>query len=259
VSGASQAIARAWPYPRFVAHRGGGSLAPENTLAAMRVGQAHGYRMVEIDVRLSGDGTLVLMHDDTVDRTTNGTGRVGGMTWGELARLDAGHYLRERRPDLTGEPIPSFEAIARWCLANRIALNVEIKPCPGREQETGCAVGLDALRLWRGAEVPPLISSFDESALAAVRSVAPEFPRALLQDEVTAEWADRLERLGCVALDANFRHLSRAIVDEAHRRGYWVACYTPNEKPAVAELLGWGVDCIITDALDLIDPAKPSA
>ena len=83
-----------WRYPRRVAHRGGGWLAPENTLAAMRVGYARGYRMVECDVKLTGDGTLMLMHDDLVDRTTNGSGRVAGMTWGEIARLDAGQTLR---------------------------------------------------------------------------------------------------------------------------------------------------------------------
>jgi len=246
-----------WPYPRFVAHRGGGWMAPENTLAAMRVGYAHGYRMVEIDVRLSGDGTLVLMHDDTVDRTTNGIGRVGGMTWGELARLDAGHAMRDNYPVYVAEPIPSFESIARWCIANGVALNIEIKPCPGREQETGCAVGLDALRLWRGVDPPPLISSFEESALVAVRTVAPEFPRALLQDALTADWPERLERLDCIAIDANFRELSAEIVADAHRRGYRVATYTPNEKPVVAALLEWGVDCIITDAIDIVDPGAP--
>ena len=243
-----------WPFPRFVAHRGGW-LAPENTLASMRMAHSYRYRMVEIDVRLSGDGTLVLMHDDTVDRTTNGTGRVGGMTWGELARLDAGHYLREKRPEFTGEPVPSFEAIARWCLANGVALNIEIKPEPGFEEQTGCALALDAKRLWAGAGMPPLLSSFKEEALAAARSVAPEFPRALLQHEVTPDWPERLERLGCIAFDVNFKELSAALVADAHRRGYRVACYTPNEKAIVAELLGWGVDCIITDAIDLIAPA----
>jgi glycerophosphoryl diester phosphodiesterase len=247
--------AGAWPYPRFVAHRGGGWLAPENTLAAMRVGYAHGYRMVEIDVRLSGDGTLVLMHDDTVERTTNGIGRVGGMTWGELARLDAGHGTRDRHAQFAGEPIPSFESIARWCLANGVALNIEIKPCPGREVETGCAVALDAQRLWRNARMPPLISSFEEASLVAARSVAPEFPRALLQEKLTADWPERLERRGCIALDANFRELSGEIVADAHRRGYLVATYTPNEQAAVDALIGWGVDCIITDAIDLIVPA----
>jgi glycerophosphoryl diester phosphodiesterase len=244
-----------WPWPRFVAHRGGGWLAPENTLAAMRVGFAAGYRMAEIDVRLTGDGTLAVMHDDNVDRTTNGTGRVGGMTWGELARLDAGHYLRQIRPEFAGEPVPSFEAIARWCLANGVALNIEIKPEPGHEEETGCALALDAKRLWAGAAVPPLLSSFKEQALEAARSIAPGFPRALLQDEVTPDWPERLARLGCIAFDVNFRELSAALVADAHARGYRVACYTPNEKAAVAELLGWGVDCIITDAIDIIDPA----
>jgi glycerophosphoryl diester phosphodiesterase len=243
-----------WPYPRFVAHRGGGWMAPENTLAAMRVGYAHGYRMVEIDVRLSGDGTLVLLHDDTVDRTTNGTGRAGGMTWGELARLDAGHWMRDKHPLYAGEPIPSFESIARWCIANDVALNIEIKPCPGREVETGCAVALDAKRLWRDVERPPLFSSFQESALEAARSVAPRYPRALLQDKLSADWPERLERLDCIAIDTNYRELSATIVADAHRRGYGVATYTPNDKAVVAELLEWGVDSIITDAIDMIAP-----
>ena len=243
-----------WPFPRFVAHRGGW-LAPENTLASMRMARAFRYRMVEIDVRLSGDGTLVLMHDDTVDRTTNGTGRVGGMTWGELARLDAGQATRERLPEFIGEPVPGFEAIARYCLANGMAINIEIKPCPGREQETGSAVALDVLRLWRDASMPPLISSFMESALAAAREVAPDLPRALLQDTLTADWPDRLARLGCSALDANYRELSADIVGDAHRRGFKVACYTPNDPQVVQSLVGCGVDCIITDAIDSIEPA----
>jgi glycerophosphoryl diester phosphodiesterase len=243
-----------WPYPRCVAHRGAGKLAPENTLAAMRVGYRFGYRMVEIDVRLSGDGVAMLMHDDTVDRTTNGTGRVGGMTWGELAKLDAGHGSRARTAKFVGEPIPTFEAVARWCFANTVAINIEIKPCPGRETETGAAVALDVLRLWRGAPLPPLFSSFNETALAAAREVAPDVPRALLQDRLTPDWPERLARLGCVALDADHRELSAALVTDAHARGYNVACYTPNEPARVQELFGWGVDCVITDAVDQIPP-----
>jgi glycerophosphoryl diester phosphodiesterase len=240
-----------WPYPRLVAHRGGW-LAPENTLASMRMAHAHGFRMVEIDVRLSGDGTLVLMHDDTVDRTTNGTGRVGGMTWGELARLDAGFAARDRLPEFIGEPVPAFEAIARFCLANGMNINIEIKPCPGREEETGCAVALDVLRLWKDAPVPPLISSFMESALVSARDVAPRVPRALLQDTLTPDWPERVARLGCVAIDANFRELSADVVADAHRRRLKVACYTPNDPADVDRLIGWGVDCVITDAIDVI-------
>ena len=244
----------AWRYPRRVAHRGGGWLAPENTLAAVRVGYAHGYRMFECDVKLTGDGTLMLMHDDLVDRTTNGTGRVAGKTWGELARLDAGHYKRETTPEFVGEPVPALDAIARYCIANAMAINIEIKPCAGREWETGAAAAIDARRLWKGIDLPPLISSFSELSLEAAQHFAPELPRALLQDKLTADWADRLARLDCVALDSNFTELSADIVARAKREGYRVACYTPNELPIVEALEAWGVDCVITDAIDRVPP-----
>lgn len=245
----------AWNYPRRVAHRGGGSLAPENTLAAMRVGYAHGYRMIECDVKLTGDGTLMLMHDDLVDRTTDGAGRVAGMTWGEIARLDAGHYRRDTQPQFAGEPVPSLHAIARYCLANGMAINIEIKPCPGRDFETGAAAAIEAKRLWGGAgALPPLLSSFSEMSLEAARQFAPELPRALLQHKLTADWAERIERLDCVGFDANFKVLTPDVVGEARRRGYRVLTYTPNEPAIAAELAGWGVDCVITDAIDLIAP-----
>jgi glycerophosphoryl diester phosphodiesterase len=243
-----------WRYPRRVAHRGGGWLAPENTLAATRAGYARGYRMLECDVKLTGDGTLMLMHDDLVDRTTNGTGRVAGMTWGEIARLDAGHYRRESTPEFVGEPVPSLAAIARYCLANAMAINIEIKPCAGREWETGAAVAVDAMRLWKGVELPPLLSSFSEVALEAALRFAPSLPRALLQHKLTPDWADRLGRLDCVALDANFTELSPEIVGRAKAEGYRVACYTPNELAVVEAAEGWGVDCVITDAIDRIPP-----
>ena len=243
-----------WTYPRRVAHRGGGALAPENTLAAMRVGYDHGYRMVEFDVKLSGDGTLMLMHDDTVDRTTNGLGRVAGLTWGELARLDAGHRTRDTLPEFIGEPVPRMENVARYCLANAMAMNIEIKPCPGRENETGAAVAVEVRQWWRGTDQPPLISSFSEASLEAARAFAPELPRALLQDKLTPDWPDRLARLDCVALDANYKELTREIVQAAHAKGYRVACYTPNDPVKAKELGDWGVDCLITDAIDKIDP-----
>ena len=243
-----------WRYPRRVAHRGGGWLAPENTLAATRVGYAHGYRMFECDVKLTGDGTLMLMHDDLADRTTNGTGRVAGKTWGEIARLDAGHYKRETSPEFVGEPVPTLDTMARYCIANAMAINIEIKPCAGREWETGAAAAIDAKRLWKGIELPPLLSSFNEVSLEAAQRFAPELPRALLQHKLTDDWADRLARLDCVALDANFTELSPEIVARAKREGYRVACYTPNELAIVEALEGWGVDCVITDAIDRVPP-----
>ena len=243
-----------WRYPQRVAHRGGGSLAPENTLAAMRVGHAHGYRMIECDVKLTGDGTLMLMHDDLVERTTNGAGRIAGMTWGEIARLDAGHYRRDRMPQFVGEPVPALIAIARWCIANAMAINIEIKPCPGREYETGAAAAIEAKRLWLDVELPPLLSSFSETSLAAARRFAPELPRALLQDKLTADWPERVARLDCVGIDTNYRELTQDIVVAAKRQGYRVLCYTPNEPMLVGDLSTWGVDGVNTDAIDRIAP-----
>ncbi|HAP24195.1 MAG TPA: glycerophosphodiester phosphodiesterase, partial [Achromobacter sp.] len=130
-----------WPYSRHIAHRGGGRLAPENTLAAMRVGAEHGFTMFEYDVKLSSDNVLVLMHDDDVDRTSNGKGPAAAKTYAELAQLDFGSW---HSAAYAGEPLPTFAAVARYTLANGIASDVEIKPCPGREAETGRAVALAA-------------------------------------------------------------------------------------------------------------------
>jgi len=241
----------AWPYPRYIAHRGAGKLAPENTLAAMRAGYALGYRMVEFDVKLSGDGVPFLLHDDTLDRTTSGRGRADGLTWAELSKLDAGRW---HSPAFAGEPLPMLEQVARWAIANDVACNVEIKPMPGCERATGAAVALDALSLWRGSRVQPLLSSFSEEALAAARGAVPELPRAMLYEHIPADWKESLSRLECVALDTDYRELSAAIVGAAHEAGYKVLTYTANDPAIVSRLAGWNVDGIITDAIDVIRP-----
>jgi glycerophosphoryl diester phosphodiesterase len=241
-----------WTYPRYVAHRGAGKLAPENTLAAMRTGFAHGYRMVEFDVKLSADGVPFLLHDDTLDRTTDGAGRADALTWTELSRLDAGSW---HSAAYAGEPPPTLAAIARWAIANGVACNIEIKPVPGREHDTGVAVALEARTLWRGAPLPPLLSSFAETALAAARVAVPELPRALLFEEIPPDWPVRLAQLECVALDADWRELDAATVAEGHRSGYYVLTYTVNDPQRVGELAAWGVDAVITDAIDVVRPA----
>jgi len=247
----TESIARAWPYPRLAAHRGAGDLAPENTLAAMRVGHAHGYRMVEFDVKLTADNLSFLLHDETLERTTSGRGRADALPWRELSRLDAGGWHSAR---YAGEPLPTLASIARWARAHGIACNIEIKPMPGRERETGAAVALDADALWRDAEVPPLLTSFSEEALAAARDAAPALPRALLLETLPADWPQRLARLACVGLNADHEILTPTLVRAARDAGYRVMCYTPNDPARVAELAGWGVDCIVTDAIDRIGP-----
>lgn len=240
-----------WPYPHYAAHRGGGKLAPENTLAAMRQGYAHGYRMVEFDVKLSADGVPFLLHDDTLDRTTDGKGRADALNWAELAKLDAGSWHSAL---YAAEPLPTLAAVARWAISNGVACNIEIKPNPGRERDTGTVVALTARELWRGAPVPPLLSSFAEDSLAAAQAAVPELPRALLFDAVPEDWMARLARLECVAFDPDWHGLDAATIATGHRGGYKVLTYTVNDPRRVAQLIAWGVDVIITDAIDVVRP-----
>jgi glycerophosphoryl diester phosphodiesterase len=102
--------------------------------------------------------------------------------------------------------------------------------------------------------VPPLLSSFSEEALAAARAAAPDLPRALLVERIPADWAARLSQLACIALDIDYRELDAGIIAAAHQSGYQVITYTANDPHAVAQLAAWGVDAIITDAIDVIRP-----
>jgi glycerophosphoryl diester phosphodiesterase len=241
----------AWPYPKLAAHRGAGKLAPENTLAAMRLGYAHGYRMVEFDAKLAADGVAFLLHDATLDRTTNLRGRADALTWRELALADAGAW---HSPAYAGEPLASLAAVARWSAAHDVAVNIEIKPTRGRERETGAAIALDAAALWSGVVVRPLLSSFSDAALDAARDAAPELPRAWLGEQLPDDWRERAMRLGCIALDLKHTLLSKARVDEIHDAGLRVATWTVNDAARVEEMLGWGVDTLITDAIDTVTP-----
>src|SRR5690606_38170263 len=104
-----------WPYPSVIAHRGGGSIAPENTLAGLRCGFDHGFLMSEFDVKLSQDNMLIVLHDDTVDRTSDGSGAAAAMTYNELAQLDMGGW---HSAWYAGEPLPAFSQFARFILEN---------------------------------------------------------------------------------------------------------------------------------------------
>lgn len=248
------AVLPPWPYPKRAAHRGAGKLAPENTLASLRLGYSYGYRMAEIDVKLSADGVAFLLHDATLDRTTNGKGRADALGWGELSRLDAGSWHSAPH---AGEALPTLAAVARYCRANGIALNIEIKPTPGRERETGASVALDAATLWKGSDVPPLLSSFSATALEAALEVVPSLPRAWLTETLPDDWRERCAALGCVALDAKHTLLKAETVAAAHSAGLRVAAWTVNDPIRAAELAAWGVDTIITDAVDEIDATAP--
>lgn len=240
-----------WPYPRWIAHRGAGKLAPENTLAAFRVGASHGYRAFECDVKLSADGVPFLLHDATLQRTTPEEGVAGDRSWSELSRLDAGGWHSRA---YAGEPMPTLDAIACYCLRNGFALNIEIKPTPGHNEATGRVVAEHAAALWADAPVKPLLSSFQPDALAAARAARPELPRALLLDSLREGWLAEALALDCVAIVANHRVLDAEAIAQAHGRGLRVLSYTVNESADASRLLDAGIDGLITDAVDRFSP-----
>jgi glycerophosphoryl diester phosphodiesterase len=241
-----------WPYPRWIAHRGAGKLAPENTLAAFRLGAAHGYRMYECDVKLSADGVPFLLHDATLERTSNGRGVAGEQPWHALSQLDAGSWHSRA---CAGEPLPTLQAIAAYCLRNNHLLNIEIKPTPGSERHTGEVVARSAAQLWAGAHVPPLLTSFQVDALEGARSAAPQLPRGLLLDTLREGWLEQALALGCVAMVCNHTLWDAATLAQARVAGLRCLCYTVNDAETAGRLLALGVDGIITDRVDLFSPA----
>ena len=237
---------RRWPYPRIFAHRGGGSLAPENTLAAFRLGQSLGFAAHEFDVKLSKDRVAILLHDPTLERTTNGKGRAADLAWRELRALDAGAWHSEA---FRGEPVPSFEEVARLLRSKGTLANVEINPTPGEERETGEAVAGEAARLWSDADVPPLLSSFSFDALMAAKAAAPQLPRAWLASRFSEEDWDRMAQLEAVSVHTNHTKLDLADVERLHAKGYRVLAYTVNDVEGAERLFAAGVDGVFTDNL----------
>ncbi len=253
-----------WPYPRWIAHRGAGKLAPENTLAAFRIGAGYGYRMFECDVKLSSDGVPFLLHDSTLTRTTNATALLGPQAsevagehpWASLRTLDAGSW---HSAPFAGEPLPTLDAVAQFCLHNDYHLNIEIKPTPGTERHTGNVVARHAARLWKDAAVPPLLTSFDVAALEGARDAAPDLPihlpLGLLLDTLWTGWLETALALGCVAVVCKHTLWDASSVTQAQSAGLRCLSYTVNNEGEAQHLFDLGTDGVITDRVDDFSPS----
>lgn len=242
-----------WPWPSLIAHRGGGNLAPENTLSAFRAGHAHGFTMMEYDVKLSKDGVPILLHDDNIARTSDSSGRAGLMTVAELLRHDFGRWYGH---EFSGEPIASLHAIAYYTISHDIHSNIEIKPAHGCDEDTGRHIAAYAKKLWANSTLPPLISSFSEVALMAAHEAAPALPKALLiEGPLPDDWRDRVQRLGCQGLNLDHEYVTPDIACDITAAGYTLAVWTVNDIARARELMQWGCHAIVTDALTAINPA----
>jgi len=221
--------------PKVIGHRGAAAYAPENTLASFREARRRGATWVETDIVLTADDVPIVMHDDSLKRTTG------------IDRLVA----ETRRADLPTD-VPTFEeAIVCWGELG-LGCNVEIKPTKGREAETARAVVETLRRCWPSHLPPPLLSSFKDASLGAARAAAPEFARALLIGELADDWRQRAEAVAATGINTDGKHLTAVRAVEIRKAGYALGVYTINDGDVAKALVGMGVQCVITDAPDVI-------
>ena len=238
--------------PRVIGHRGAAASAPENTLAGIARAHALGCRWVELDAKLSFDNVALLMHDERLERTTDGSGHFADRSAAELKRLDAGSW---KGPEFLGERIPTLAEAIRLLARLGMGANIEIKPCPGRDIETGRRVATELRRLWpRGQGL--LVSSFSPASLEAARAAAPELPRGLLVEAPPPDWPATVRRLGCVSLHPWHEEVAPETIEAARRLRLAVVTYTVNEPAEAARLLGSGVASVITDVPDALLAAE---
>ena len=235
--------------PRVIGHRGAADAAPENTLESFAEAKRQGALWVEYDAKLTADDAVILLHDDTVDRTSNGTGLAAQKTLAEMKALDAGSW---RGANWAGARIPTLAETLSRLDALGLGSNIEIKPCPGRERETARGIVTELRRIW-GGKTPasgklPLVSSFAYESLGEVREMAPELPLGLLLEDDPADWRQQAERIQAVSVHCWDQKLTAAWAREIKAAGYGLLVYTVNDVDLARRLFGWGVDAVFTDA-----------
>ncbi|QUL58141.1 glycerophosphodiester phosphodiesterase [Paenibacillus tritici] len=214
-----------------VAHRGFSGKAPENTLAAVRMAIALPYvRWMEIDVQLTKDGVPVVIHDYSLDRTTNGHGKVKNMDFEPMRRLDAGSWKGRA---FRGERVPSLEEVLALA-SGRLRLNIELKTSgdlyPGLEKAV-----IDLVNA-RGMREDVVLTSFDAGALQRIKELDPRFRTGLIYDSRSGDPAGKLNELGCSFLSISFDRLSPVLVKSLVERGVKVMAWTVNKGKEMRRL-----------------------
>lgn len=239
-----------WTYPKIIAHRGGGSLAPENTLEAFQCGFNYGFRAVEFDVMLTKDLVPVVVHDEELGRTVAGQGLICEMLAHDLFQLDAGSWLGREWAHVR---VPSYREVLKFCTDHELWMNVEIKPAKGFEAVTGKVVAEVTKDFFDAHDFPlPLFSSFALDALTVAQTVAPHIPRGVLFDQIPSDWHAQIRQFDAVSMHTNHKHLTQNLAGQIRQAGLGLCCYTVNDAARAREIMNWGVDAIFTDALKLI-------
>lgn len=233
--------------PLVFGHRGASAYAPVNTLPAFDLALKHGADGVELDVWLSADGHLVVIHDAVVDHTTDGNGSVGGMTLAQLKELDAGSWFNEA---FAGTRIPTLEEVFE-ALGQKLFINVEIKSVTIYTDGIEQALAETITRF--NLQTSVIVSSFNPIALRRFKELLPEVVIGYLHDSHTPFYFDYvLHDLRCEARHPHYSQVNAEYMSERRKSSQWVNAWTVNDPPTALELHDLGVSGIITDKPDAI-------
>lgn len=236
--------------PRIIGHRGAAESAPENTLEGFAEAKRQGATWVEFDAKLTADNAVVILHDDTIDRTTNGVGLAAQKTLADFKALDAGSWFGQQwagvRVPTLAETMTKLDELGMNC-------NVEIKPCPGRERETARGIINELRRIWANGRPPagkvPLLSSFAYDSLLEAHEMAPELPLGLLlEEDSTVNWKEQAERIQATSINCWDEKLTEGWARDIKAAGYGLLVWTVNDVDLARRLFSWGVDGVFTDA-----------
>lgn len=229
---------------QVIAHRGASAHAPENTLAAFRRARELGAHWVELDVSLSADDVPVIVHDDTLDRTTSLAGPVRSATVAQLAAADAGSWFH---PDFAGEPVPTLAAAFALFARIGLSVNVEIKPVATAAERMALCEAVRAALDMRPSGVDVVISSFDPEALVLMRALSGPEPLALLLDNLPQNWPTLVERTGASAVHLDMALLTADVLAQMNTAGLKVRVWTCNDPARLVPFWPLGLDAVITD------------
>lgn len=225
-----------------IGHRGAAGIAPENTLAAVRVAADHGVRWIEVDAQLSADGRAVVYHDATLERCTNGQGELAAYSHAELTELDAGSWFDRR---FAGERVPLLSDLLALCQERHVGINLELKVAEGRDPEALAIAALQDMAAHDAVDV--LVSSFSKAALVACRRTDPAVRLGWLCVTWPQDLAAINRELKLVSVHCDEGTLEQRHVEQARALGLKVYAWTVNEPERVQLFQDWGVSGVITD------------
>lgn len=236
------------PHNRLIGHRGLAARAPENTMASFKLAASEGIDWVELDIQLTQDHFLVIFHDDTLERTTNGKGLVFEHTLDELSKLDAGSWFDPRFKD---EHIPEFATTLPKLIDLNLQLNIELKvpkaPPEGYLYRFALIFSQILRSLWPANRAYPLVSSFNWPLLEAVRTYLPNLPIGYLSNTCSYDLIDKVIPINNASFHCNYHAINADLLDFAHKHGVPILVYTVNDPKEASELLKQGVYALFSD------------